>query len=99
LKNHEPQYQCLGCFLLGDIDGGIDHLEEEIRRGVHPSVFRSNLGAQLPRSLLREVEGHPRFQAILKQFGIDDTWCEELTVMANGLRDVTGIHVQPDDDY
>jgi tetratricopeptide (TPR) repeat protein len=99
LENHEPQYRCLGCFLLGDIDGGINHLEEEIRRGVHPAVFRSNMGALLPRSILREVEQHPRYRAILKQFGIDETWRHELMGMVNDLSDVTGIYVQPDDDY
>jgi TolB-like protein len=99
VEDHEPQYQCQACFLLGDFDAGFNHLEEEIRRGVHPAVFRSNIGAMLPRSILRSVEAHPRFQAILKQFGIDDTWCDELRAMANDLRDVTGIHVQPDDDY
>ena len=99
IEDHEPQYQCQACFLLGDLDAGFNHLEEEIRRGAHPAVFRSNIGAMLPRSILRSVEAHPRFQAILKQFGIDDTWCEELRVMANDLRDVTGIYVQPDDDY
>ena len=99
LQNHEPQYQALGCFLLGDIDGGLNHLEEEIRLGVHPSVFRSNIGALLPQSILREVELHPRFQAILKQFDIDDAWRDELMGIANDLSDATGIHVKRDDDY
>ncbi len=62
-------------------------------------MFRSNIGEILPQSILRAVEQHPRFQALLKQFGIDDTWREELMVMANDLSAVTGIHVQPDDDY
>jgi hypothetical protein len=95
----EPFLKYWICFLLGDIEAGIDYLEEDVLRGAHPAVFRSNIGEILPRSILREVERHPRFQAILKQFGIDDTWCEELRVMANDLRDVTGIYVQPDDDY
>lgn len=99
LDNHEPQYRCMGCFLLGDIDGGINHLEEEIRRGTHPAVFRSNIGAMLPRSILREVEQHPRFQAILEQFGIDAAWLDELMMMASNLADITGIRVQVDDDY
>jgi len=99
IENHEPQYKCQACLLLGDLDGGINHLEEEIRRGSHPAVFRSNIGAMLPRSILRSVEAHPRYQAILNQFGINDAWCEELRAMANDLCDVTAIYVQPDDDY
>ena len=77
LRQHpfdEPLYKYYCCFLLGDIEQGINHLEEDIRRGQHPAVFRSNLGHVLPRSILREVEQHPRFQTILKQFSIDDNW-------------------------
>ena len=99
LENHEPQYRCLGCFLLGDIEGGVSYLEEEILRGVHPAVFRSNIGALLPQSILREVEQNPRFQEILRQFGIDDAWCDELMGMVNDLSAITGIHVKRDDDY
>ena len=95
----EPLYKYWVCFLLGDIEGGIDHLEEDVSRGAHPAVFRSNIGELLPQSLLRQVDKHPRYQAILKGFGIDDTWRDELMVMANGLSGVTGIHVQADDAY
>jgi TolB-like protein/class 3 adenylate cyclase len=95
----EPLFKYWVCFLLGDIEGGIDHLEEDVSRGAHPAVFRSNIGELLPQSILREVEQHPRYQAILKQFGIDDSWRHELMAMANELSVVTGIYVQPDDDY
>ena len=95
----EPLFKYWVCFLLGDIEGGIDHLEEDVSRGTHPAVFRSNIGEILPQSILREVQQHPRYQAILKQFGIDDTWRDELMAMTNDLSVVTGIHVQPDDDY
>ena len=95
----EPLYNYWSCFLLGDIEGGLNYLEDDVGRGAHPAVFRSNIGEILPQSILRAVEQHPRFQALLKQFGIDDTWREELMVMANDLSAVSGIHVQPDDDY
>ena len=86
-------------FLLGDIERGIDHLEEDVRRGAHPAVFRSNIDEVLPQSLSRRVEEHPRYQTILKGFGIDAAWCEELMRMANDLNAITGIRVRPDDDY
>ena len=86
-------------FLLGDIERGIDHLEEEVARGAHPAVFRSNIGEVLPQSMLRKVEQHPRYQAMLKRFGIDAAWCDELMAIANDLSAITGIRVQPDDDY
>ena len=33
----------------------------------------------------------PVFEAIFTEFGIDDTWCYELIVMANDVTDVTGV--------
>ena len=98
-ENLQPFYKYWGCFLLGDIEGGINYVDEHIRRGVHPAYLRLQVGRVLPRSILGEVNQHPRFQAILKQFGIDDTWRDELMVMANDLAEVTGIHVQLDQAY
>jgi TolB-like protein len=92
----DPHLMYWCCFLLGDIEQGLDYLEEDVRRGTAPAVFRSNLGEALPQSILREVERHPRFQAILRQLGIDDRWRGELIEMANELAAVTGIRVEPD---
>ena len=58
-----------------------------------------DLRRALPQSICEQVEGHPRFQAILKEFGVDDTWRDELIQMANDLTDVTGIYVQRDEAY
>ncbi|HJN51350.1 MAG: tetratricopeptide repeat protein [Pseudomonadales bacterium] len=102
-KNLQPLYKYWGCFLLADVEGGISYVEEEISRGVsailpvNPAQVRLQVTRPLPQSISREVEQHPRFQAILKQFGLDDTWRDELMAMANELTDVTGIHVQLDD--
>ena len=86
-------------FLLGDLERGLDYLEEDVRRGAHPAVFRSNLGDTLPTSTLRNLERHPRYQAILRGFGIDDAWCSELRRIADDLLPLTGIRVRDDDDY
>ncbi len=98
-KNLPPVFKYWGCFLLGDIERGINYVEEHVSRGVDPAYIRLEVGRHLPQSILGEVNQHPRFQAILKQFGIDDTWRDELMVMANDLADVTGIHVQLDEAY
>lgn len=86
-------------FLLGDFESGMDHLEEDVARGAHPAVYRSNIGEILTRSMLATLEAHPRYQALLKRFEIDAAWCDELLKIANDLSRVTGIRVQPDDDY
>ena len=67
--------------------------EEDVARGAHPAVFRSNLADVLPQPVLTEIEAHPRFQAILTQFGVDDDWCDELKNMTNQLTAITGISV------
>ena len=86
-------------FLLGDIESGMDYLEEDVARGAHPAVYRSNIGEILTRSMLATLEAHPRYQALLKHFEIDAAWCDELLTIANDLSRITGIRVQPDDDY
>ena len=49
--------------------------------------------------MLTTLESHPRYQALLKRFEIDPAWCDELLKIANDLSRITGIRVQPDDDY
>jgi len=98
-KNLPLPHKYWGCFLLGDIEGGINYVEEEVNRVADPVLLHLNVVRVLPQSISREVEQHPRFQSILKQFGIDDTWRDELMDMANDLTDITGIHVQLDAAY
>ena len=98
-KNIPLLYKYWGCFLLGEIEKGLDYVEENLSRGAPASNLRITLRDALPQSIYEQMEVHPRFQAILKQFGIDDTWRVELIAMANDLADVTGIHVQLDEVY
>ena len=72
---------------------------EAINRGETPTYLRLHMSRLLPQSIRREVEQHPRFRAILKQFDIDDAWRDELMEMTNKLTDVTGIHVRLDEAY
>jgi TolB-like protein len=95
----EPLAQYWACFLNGDIERGFDHLEEDVRRGAHPAVFRSNIAEVLPRSVMQEVEQHPRYHAILRHFGIDAAWGDELMAMTNDLVTITGIRVRKDEEY
>jgi hypothetical protein len=62
-----------------------------------PGRFSSNIGEVLPLSVLRKVEQHPHYQAILKRFGIDRAWCDEPLTMADDLSP-TPVSVRPDDD-
>lgn len=72
-------------------------LEEAARHWGYPAIVL-NLHF-IPQSILREVLQHPRFKAVLKQYGIDNTWRDELMAMVNDLTDITGIHVQLDEEY
>ena len=98
-ENLHLRYKYWGRFLLGDIEGGLDHLEAAINRGQDLSFNRAQITFVLPRSTQQEVEQHPRFRSLLLQFGIDDSWRDEVMKMANDLTDVTGIHVQLDEAY
>jgi len=98
-KNLLPLYKYWGCFLLGEIEKGLDYLEEAVLRSNYPFILRTNLHRVVPHSISREVDQHPRFQALFKRFGLDDAWRDELIEIANDLTDITGIHVQQDDAY
>lgn len=98
-KNLPPIYKYWGCFLLGDIDRGIEHMEEAYRRGTATFSLRVNLHRVLPQSISKQVEEHPGYQAILARFGLDITWKDELMRMVNQLTEVTNIRVQFDEDY
>ena len=98
-ENLPINFKCWGCLLLGDIEGGLNYAEQAANREIAPTIFRATVGAVLPQSILREVEQHPRFQVILTQLGIDDTWRDELIEMANDLSAISGIYVQLDEDY
>ena len=87
-----PKYW--GCFLLGETEKGLDYVEERLSRGAPAFNLRIDLRRALPQSICTQVECHPRFKAILQEFGIDDVWRDEVMQMANDLTDVTGIHVQ-----
>ncbi len=98
-KNLPLWYKFWGCFLLGDIERGIDHVEAYVVTEPGAPMLRLNAVRVLPPSIQRQVVQHPRFQAVLEQLGTDDRWRDELLLMANGITDVTGIQVQQDDDY
>lgn len=104
-RSLQPIFKYWGCFLLGDIDGGIKYVEEAISRGVSTlqpvdAAFVSLQGTWcLPPSVALRVERHPGFQAIMQRFGVDDAWRDELIGMANELTDITGIIVRRDQDY
>jgi len=93
----EPMERYWVHFLFEEFDRGLDYLEEDVRRGAHPAVFRSNIDEILPESSMRALESLPRYQAVLQRFGIDNVWRAELLALADELSPITGIHVRPDE--
>ncbi|MCK5326901.1 MAG: hypothetical protein KAJ57_12855, partial [Woeseiaceae bacterium] len=54
---------------------------------------------KLPMSIVDKLEQHSVVQALLEKEGINDAWRTELIQRLNEIVDITGIHVQPDDQY
>ena len=99
-RNFEVLYKTYGRFLLGDIEKGLDYLEQagdQTSYGVQWSRMR--LRWWCPQSIVDEVERHPRYQTLLKEKNLDDAWQSELIRMTNQLTGLTGIHVQLDEAY
>ena len=98
-RNMMTIYKFWGCFLLGEFERGMNHLEATAAQGFGASGIRLNATRVLPASISRAVVDHPRFKNLMAQYGVDDGWYGELMDMANKLTDITGIVVRPDEDY
>jgi TolB-like protein/tetratricopeptide (TPR) repeat protein len=99
-RNFDNLYRTYGRFMLGDIDKGLDLLEQapdETTYGVAGSRLR--LSWWCPQSVVAEVAQHPRYQELLKERGYDESWQAQLIQMVNQLTDITGIQIQLDSEY
>ncbi len=92
----QPVFKYWGAFLLGDIDKGMDYLET-----TDSNAWGLKIGSVrcLPQSIVHQVWSYPRHHAKMESFGITDAWRDELLERVNQLTSVTGITVQPDEDY
>jgi len=95
-KNLAPVFKIWGCFLLGHIERGFDHLEAV---GFNPAALRILVLYPLTPSMIRDVTGHPRYPKLLESWGLDEAWKMELMARVNELEHLTGIHVSLDEDY
>lgn len=74
-------------------------MEKNVHRGADATIFRLSAVRVLPRSVSVRVEQHPRFQAMLHEFGKDDSWHDELMGKVKEPESITEIHVSLDEDY
>ena len=88
-----------GALLLGEIDKGIDYLEEAVDYGTEVTDIHVTLSRVLPFSTVQEIEKQPRYQSLLARFAIDQNWRQELLEIAGDLAQHTGIEVQMDEEY
>jgi len=96
-QNFQLFYKAWGSIMLGDVEKGLGYLQEQLHQGDRFVVgARVNLHRYCPPSTVRQVEQDPRWHAVLKEWGVDDGFRDELLELANELTDVTGIHVQLD---
>lgn len=98
-RNLPLVYKYWGAFLLGEIDKGIDYLVQAQDQGTSVFDQHVNLRRVIPYSTIQEIEQNPRYRELLATAGIDNAWRAELMDLANTLTDVTGIHVQLDEEY
>ena len=85
--------------MLGDIEEGLDLLETSDDRASHGVPWsRMRLNWWCSKSIVDEVEQHPRYRALLAEKGYGDEWTAELVQMVNQLTDITGIHIQSNEE-
>ena len=75
----------------------MDYLEEQYDTGPPGPMYgiRMELRRVLPPEIRDEIEQHPRLLLLLEKMGIDYKAQDKLMNPANGLTQITGIHVQP----
>ena len=102
LPGTHPAYLIWTYSMLGDFDAALEHYVQAVNSASHSFIDFGNVRAmsraKLPNSIVRRLEGHPRFHALLEQQGIDDEWRAELLQRINDISDITGIHVSADED-
>lgn len=100
-----PFVRGYGRLLLGDIEGGLDYLEELARTAylrIHRGrdrhwEFDLHLARFCPSHTVAAVRAHPRYRVILESTGLTDLWREEMADRCNALSHVTGINVSMDE--
>jgi hypothetical protein len=88
--------------MTGDFDSGIEQYMKAVnsldRSYIDFGPLRATTRARLSRPIIEQLEQHPGFKQLMEDEGIDDTWREVLMELVNGLSDITGIQIYPDND-
>ena len=93
-------YKACCAMMLGDVDKGLEFLEEAVqRRQLFVNAARILNATYFRQTLLDEIWAAPRYQAVLAAEGIDDAGQGRLIEAINGLTAHTGITVKRDEDY
>jgi len=102
LSNVHPNFILYTYAMTDDFDSAIEQYMRAVnslsRAYIDFGPLRAVTRAKLPMPLISKLEQHPGFKLLLEQEGIDDAWCTELMERVNDLADITGIHINPDDD-
>ena len=103
LRYVQPSYLLWTYAMIGDIESGVDQYERAVESASRSYIDFGNVRAmsrgKLPMSIVDDLEQHSGVQALLKKEGINEAWRTELIQRLNEIVDITGIHVQPDDQY
>ena len=103
LRYVQPSYLLWTYAMIGDIESGVDQYERAVESASRSYIDFGNVRAmsrgKLPMSIVDKLEQHSVVQALLEKEGINDAWRTELIQRLNEIVDITGIHVQPDDQY
>ncbi len=88
--------------MIGDIDSAIKEYTNAVdslsRAFIDFGPLRAVSRAKLPMALVTKLEQHPGFELLLEKQGINENWRVELMERVNEIADITGIHINPDDD-
>lgn len=102
ISNVHPNFLLYTYAMIGDLDSAIEQYKRAVnslsRAYVDFGPLRAVTRAKLPMSLISGFERHPGFKLLLEKEGIDEAWRAELMERVNELVDITGIHINPDDD-
>lgn len=100
LGSIHPSYLVFTSCMLGDIDTAVALYAEAVNRRERSFIdlgpLRAMARGRLPAQLNERLERHPRFQSLLLEHGITDTWRASLVEQLNAISPITGIHVAPD---
>jgi TolB-like protein len=103
LPNVHPSYLLWSYCLVGDIDKGLTHYEKSVnedgRSYIDFGVVRAMSRGKMPRSIVTELEDHPKFKDLLAKEGIDDDWQQEVIGRLNDITDITGVIVRAENTY